>query len=220
MKLTIAIDDVNPKKDWRIFGDKTEKWLTDLHERYNVRYNLFIPSNHHGNTPISEHKGWINELVSSGMFELSAHGHFHQTSNESKFGQMEFVDMTEEECKERIKVMMGEWDIVGYKPKGWRNPGWVCQPYCVKYLSNEFEWAALHYQHNHNLQWDLKMIFGADGINETDIQTHDDNIMFQSHIFGSWNRNEWTERNYEQLKMSLDYIFTNLEITPTTISNL
>ena len=56
MKLTIAIDDVNPKKDWRIFGDKTELWLRDLHETYGVKYNLFIPTNHHGEAPISEHK--------------------------------------------------------------------------------------------------------------------------------------------------------------------
>ena len=26
MNVTIAIDDVNPKKEWRIFGDKTEKY--------------------------------------------------------------------------------------------------------------------------------------------------------------------------------------------------
>ena len=220
MKLTIAIDDVNPKKDWRIFGDKTESWLRDLHETYGVKYNLFIPTNHHGEAPISKHKGWVNELVSSGMFELSAHGHFHQTSDKSRFGEMEFVDMTELQCIERIKMMMGEWSSVEYRPFGWRNPGWVCQPYCVPHLSKEFEWAALHYEHNHNNKWDCKMIYGYDGINETDIKLHAGNIMFQSHIFGSWNRNEWTEENYQQLKMSLDYIFTNMEVTPCTISEL
>ena len=220
MKLTIAIDDVNPKKDWRILGDKTEPWLRDLHETYGVKYNLFIPTNHHEEAPISEHKGWVNELVSSGMFELSAHGHFHQTSDKSKFGEMEFVDMTELECIERIKMMMGEWSSVEYRPFGWRNPGWMCQPYCVPHLSREFDWAALHYEHNRNYQWDLKMLFGADGIHETNIQTHDGNIMLHSHIFGDWNKNEWTKDNYEQLKMSLDYIFTNLEVTPSTISEL
>ena len=220
MKLTIAIDDVNPKKDWRIFGDKTEKWLTELHESYGVKYNLFIPSNHHKDAPISEHKGWVNELVDSGMFELSAHGHFHMTRDRATLGEMEFVDMNEAECIERVKMMMGEWESVGYLPTGWRNPGWMCQPHCVPHLSKEFEWAALHYEHNRNFQWDLKMIFGYDGINETDIKTHDGNIMFQSHIFGAWNRNEWTQENFEQLKMSLEFLFSNYKIEPVTISEL
>ena len=220
MNLTISIDDVNPKENWRILGEKTEIWMRDLYETYGVKYNLFIPSNHHTTSPISENKEWIKELVDTGMFELSAHGHYHQTSDKTKFGEMEFVDMNEAQCIERIKMMMSEWEAVDYKPKGWRNPGWVCQPHCVKHLSKEFEWAALHYQHNHNFKWDLKMVFGEDGIHETSIKTHDDNIMFQSHIFGSWNKNEWTQSNYEQLKLSLDHLFTNHEITPKIISEI
>ena len=133
---------------------------------------------------------------------------------------MEFVDMTEEDCIERIKLMMGEWESVGYNPKGWRNPGWMCQPYCVKHLSEHFEWAALHKEHNHNFEWDLKMLFGADSIHDTDIKLHDGNIMFHSHICGDWNGNVWNEDNYEQLNLSLDHLFTNYDITPTTISEL
>lgn len=220
MKLTISIDDVNPKKDWRILGEKTEKWLRNLHESFGVKYNLFIPSNHHHQAPLSKHKNWVDELVNTGMFELSAHGHYHQTSDRVKFGEMEFVDMTEIECIDRIQRMISEWEEVNYLPKGWRNPGWICQPYCVEHLSKHFEWAALHYQHNHNLQWDLKMIFGADGINETDIKLHDGAIMFQSHIYGNWNANEWTQSNFDQLRASLDYLVNNYEIIPTVISEL
>ena len=220
MKLTIAIDDVNPLKDWRIFGDKTEKWLFDLNKKFGVKYNLFIPTNYHNESSISENKKWINELIDSNIFELSGHGHFHQTSNPKMFGEMEFVDMTEEDCIERIKLMMGEWESVGYNPKGWRNPGWMCQPYCVKHLSEHFEWAALHKEHNHNFEWDLKMLFGADSIHDTDIKLHDGNIMFHSHICGDWNGNVWNEDNYEQLNLSLDHLFTNYDITPTTISEL
>lgn len=220
MKLTISIDDVNPKKDWRILGDKTEKWMTELHETYGVKYNLFIPSNYHGEAPISKHKGWIDELVATGIFELSAHGHFHKTSNYQTMGEMEFIDMNEGECIERIMMMRKEWEAVGYKPLGWRNPGWMCQPYCVTYLSREFEWAALHYDHNRNLAWDLKMIFGADSINETNIKTHDGHIMLQSHIFGSWNTNNWDNNNFEQLKLSLDFLFKHYNIEPVTISEL
>lgn len=220
INLTIAIDDVNPKKDWRIFGDKTEKYLFDLNKQFGAKFTLFIPSNHHNTGKLSENKNWVNELNDSGIFELAAHGHYHQTSNEDKFGQMEFADMTEQECIDRVKMLNEEWEAVDMKPKGWRNPGWVCQPYCVKHLSNNFEWVALHYQHNHNFEWGCKMLFGADGIHETDIQLHNNNIMFQSHIFGDWNENTWTNITYEQLKLSLDYITKNMDVQFKTISEI
>jgi peptidoglycan/xylan/chitin deacetylase (PgdA/CDA1 family) len=220
INLTIAIDDVNPKKDWRIFGDKTEKYLFDLNKQFGAKFTLFIPSDHHHTGKLSENKNWVSELVDCGIFELAAHGHYHQTSDESKFGQMEFTDMNEQECIDRIKMMNDEWEAVNVKPKGWRNPGWMCQSYCVEHLSNNFEWAALHYQHNHNFQWGCKMLFGADGIHETNIQLHNGNIMFQSHIFGDWNHNTWTDTTCDQIKLSLDHIVNNMEVNFKTISEI
>jgi len=220
MNVTIAIDDVNPKKEWRIFGDKTEKYLFNLNKQFGAKFTLFIPSNHHNTGKLSENKSWVKELKDSGIFELVAHGHFHSTSDASKFGEMEFADMTEQECIDRIKMLNEEWESVGIKPKGWRNPGWVCQSYCVKHLSNNFEWAALHYEHNYNFKWDCKMLFGADGIHETNIQLHDGNVMFQSHIFGDWNKNVWNDSNYDQLNYSLEYLVNNHDVSFKTLSEI
>lgn len=220
INLTIAIDDVNPKKDWRILGDKTEKYLFDLNKEFGAKFTLFIPSNHHSTGKLSENKDWVNELQSSGIFELVAHGHYHQTSDNARFGEMEFVDMTEQECIDRIAMLNEEWESVGIKPKGWRNPGWMCQPYCVEHLSKNFEWAALHYQHNHNLKWGCKMLYGADGIHEVDIHLHEGNIMFQSHIFGDWNHNTWNESNYQQMKLSLGHLVDTQQIDFKTISEI
>ena len=51
------------------------------------------------------------------------------------------------------------------------------------------------------------MFFGHDGINETDIKLHNNNmVMFQSHIAGDWNDNVWNEENYKQVKLSLNYL--------------
>lgn len=220
INLTIAIDDVNPKKDWRILGDKTEKYLFDLNKEFGAKFTLFIPSNHHSTGKLSENKDWVNELQSSGIFELVAHGHYHQTSDNARFGEMEFIDMTEQECIDRIAMLNEEWESVGIKPKGWRNPGWMCQPYCVEHLSKNFEWAALHYQHNHNLKWGCKMLYGADGIHEVDIHLHEGNIMFQSHIFGDWNHNTWNESNYQQMKLSLGHLVDTQQIDFKTISEI
>ena len=50
------------------------------------------------------------------------------------------------------------------------------------------------------------MIFGADGIHETDIGLHNGKVMFQSHIAGEWNDNCWNKENYEQMRLSLEYL--------------
>ena len=108
MNVTIAIDDVNPKKEWRIFGDKTEKYLFNLNKQFGAKFTLFIPSNHHNTGKLSENKSWVKELKDSGIFELVAHGHFHSTSDASKFGEMEFADMTEQECIEKQATTIAE----------------------------------------------------------------------------------------------------------------
>jgi peptidoglycan/xylan/chitin deacetylase (PgdA/CDA1 family) len=220
INLTIAIDDVNPKKDWRILGDKTEKYLFELNKQFGAKFTLFIPSNHHNTGKLSENKTWINELQSSDIFELAAHGHYHQTSDNTRFGEMEFVDMTEQQCIDRLSMLNEEWASVGGTPKGWRNPGWMCQAYCVDHLSKNFEWVALHYQHNHNLEWGCKMLYGADGIHEVDINTHNGNIMFQSHIFGDWNHNTWNESTHQQMQLSLAYLLNTQQVTFKTISEI
>ena len=58
---------------------------------------------------------------------------------------MEFVDMNETDCKGRIFMMMGEWELSWIQTKGLeKSVG--CQPYCVKHLSEQFEWK--HYTKN------------------------------------------------------------------------
>lgn len=207
LNLTVAIDDVHPEKGWGMPGDECMNYLHSLNQEYGTKFTLFIPSNYHNKYPISEYKEWIDWLLSLGYFELAAHGHYHMTRNRDLLGEMEFVDMTEPECVSRIDLMLNEWNKVGHKPAGWRNPGWMCQPYCVNHLSKNFDYAAVHYEHNHNLNWGCKTLFGHDGIHETNIKLHNDNtLMFQSHIAGDWNKNVWNKENYEQFKLSLDYL--------------
>ena len=53
------------------------------------------------------------------------------------------------------------------------------------------------------------MIFGYDGIHETDINLHKGTVMFSSHIAGNWNDNVWNNSNYEQFRLSLEYLKCN-----------
>ena len=221
INITIAIDDNHPETGWGVEGDKSMEYLDELNKEFGAKFTLFIPSNYHHKYPISQYKDWIDYLLGKKYFELVAHGHFHQTSNPTQLGEMEFMDMSESECVDRVKSIINEWETVNHKPKGWRNPGWMCQPYCIQHLEKEFKWVALHYQHNHNFQWNTKMLFGADGIHETDIKLHNgNNIMFQSHIAGDWNHNIWNEKNYEQVRLSLKYLIENHDVTFKTISEI
>ena len=64
------------------------------------------------------------------------------------------------------------------------------------------------------------MIFGADGIHETDIKLHNGNLMFQSHIAGNWNKNSWTNENYEQFRSSLEFLHLQYTITNKFLNEL
>ncbi len=211
LNLTVAIDDIHPEKGWGLPGDECMYYLHELHKEFETKFTLFIPSNYHSNYPISQYKDWIDWLVSLGYFELAAHGHFHQTSDPQKWGECEFAEITSsEECLERVNAIWKEWNQLNCKPKGWRNPGWLAQKHCIDVLGKWFQYAAVHYEHNHNFQWDCKMLFGHDGIHETDIKLHNGNtLMFQSHIAGDWNKNVWNEENYKQFKLSLEFLKEN-----------
>jgi len=215
LNLTVAIDDIHPEKGWGLPGDECMYYLDSLNKEFGTKFTLFIPSNYHRQFPISQHKDWIDWLKSLGYFELAAHGHYHETSNKQIWGECEFAEIrTVEECSERMKLLWDEWYAVNHIPVGWRNPGWLAQRHCVDVIGPMFKYAAVHYEHNHNFLWNCKMLFGHDGIHETDIKIHNnDTLMFQSHIAGDWNKNVWNEENYKQFQSSLKFLFSSYDIT-------
>lgn len=232
VRLTISIDDCHPQKGWRILGDPTEKWLRKLNEEFDAKFVLFIPSNYHQDYPLSKNKEWIQELNSIPYFEIAGHGHHHQTSSPTKYGECEFFELqSENKINERFDLMITEWLDVGIIPKGFRFPGWLCSPQSnFKFnMSSWFDYLALHYEHNGNLIWpNRKVFFGHDGIQQENISIHNVDesdpenptgmIMFQSHIAGSWNHNVWNEHNYEQLRLSLIHLVERHECEFKTLN--
>jgi|TARA_R110000744_G_scaffold218069_1_gene336793 hypothetical protein len=207
LNLTISIDDINPLKGWGAEGDIQMTYLDDLNREFGAKFTLFIPSNWHKQAPLSKHKDWIDWLKSKDYFELAAHGHYHECEN-TGIGECEFWELnTEQKAKDRINLMFKEWEAIGHKPEGWRNPGWLGNPIAIKELGKHFKYSAVHYEHNLNNKWLCKTFYGADGIDTTDIKIHNNNmIMFQSHIAGDWNDNIWNKTNYEQMRVSLKHL--------------
>jgi len=44
--------------------------------------------------------------------------------------------------------------------------------------------------------------------------------MFQSHIAGEWNDNIWSERNFNQMRLSLDHLVKNMNVKFKTLNEL
>ena len=220
--VTISIDDLHPEKGWGCDGDLSVAYLKNLWEEFGCKFTLFVPSNYHGKYPLSKHKDWVDFWLNQEWVELAAHGHFHQCEREG-IGECEFFELdTEDKALERIGASLSEWESVGYKPKGWRNPGWLAHPNAVKVLGHYFDYAAIHQEHNRGLPWKCKTFVGEDGIHKTDsINIWNDNtFMFQSHIAGDWNDNVWNEENYENFRNVLEYLRKSYILKYKTIGEL
>ena len=219
-KVIIAIDDLHPEKGWGCEGDESVGYLEKLNKEFGCKFTLFVPSDYHIRYPLRLFKDWVEFWKNKDWVELAAHGHYHMCEGDS-FGECEFYEIdTQVKAEERMEQCLSEWSEVDYKPKGWKNPGWLAHPESVKVIDKYFDYVALHEQHNHNIQWKSKMFFGCDGINETDINMYDDTIMFQSHIAGDWNDNVWNLDNFEQFRVSLAYLCENKNVKFKTMSEL
>jgi peptidoglycan/xylan/chitin deacetylase (PgdA/CDA1 family) len=218
----ISIDDVCPKEEFRILGDTTEKWLRLLNEKYGAKFTCFVPSNYHNQFPLSQHKEWAQELASIDWIELAAHGHLHMTSDPKQFGECEFFELqSEKDVLARLRRMFDEWNAIDYLPVGWKSPGWLTSQNTASLIPTQIDYASVHNEHSSNVRWgrsDFKIFKGHDGIHQTDISIHNVSekypmgmIMFTSHIAGDWNDNVWNEKNFEQLKLSLEYLTSNYD---------
>ena len=220
--VTISIDDLHPEKGWGCYGDESVAYLKNLWEEFGCKFTLFVPSNYHGKYPLSKHKDWVDYWREQEWVELAAHGHFHQCERDD-IGECEFFELdTEEKTQQRVAECLSEWEQVGYRPRGWRNPGWLAHPNAVKVLGKYFDYSAVHQEHNHGLVWDCKTFEGEDGIHKTDsINIWNKNIfMFQSHIAGDWNDNVWNKKNYENFRNVLEYLAKSYKLNYYTLGEL
>ena len=87
-------------------------------------------------------------------------------------------------------------------------PGWLCNQESGRAIGEKYSYVAIHSHLNDNINFGTSTIKGEDGIHKTDsIQIWDDKrFMFQSHIEGKTNDNNWTEENYENFRNILDFL--------------
>ena len=218
--VVIAIDDVHPEKDWGIEGDAQVEYLKSLNEKYGCKFNLFIPSNYHDKYPLT--KEFVDFWKQYDWIEMSNHGHYHACKNDG-IGEMEFYELTTGEANQRIQESLSLWEECGYKPHGFRAPGWGLTQESANVVSSYFQWIAGHEEINKGIAWpsDTKFFVGCDGINEPDsLSLYGNTFMFQSHINGTHNDNVWTEENYLHFEQVLDYLLSQYELQFVTISEI
>ena len=183
-------------------------------------FNLFIPSNYHDKYPIT--KDFVDFWKQYDWIEMSNHGHYHACKNNG-IGEMEFYELTTGEANQRIQESLSLWEECGYKPHGFRAPGWGLTQDTANVVSSYFQWIAGHEEINKDIVWpsDTKFFVGCDGINEPDsLSLYGNTFMFQSHINGVHNDNVWTEENYLHFEQVLDYLLSQYELRFVTISEI
>jgi len=232
LQIAISCDDICPKPGYRLIGEPAEKWFRELNDEFGAKFTCFIPANYHGTNLLSENKEWIQELNSISWIECAGHGFFHQCQDPTQFGEMEFFEMNSfKKIDDRMFRIFDEWLKCDVEITGWRNPGWMnSEMFNVWFNNNIFassdnthsvgqfrnktlKYMALHYEHNRGMKWNCKTFFGHDGIHQTEIGIHNVSedgetgmVMFQSHIAGNHNDNVWNQKNFDQLKLSLEHL--------------
>jgi len=216
--LVVAIDDIHPEKGWGVEGDVQVEYLQKLNEKHGVKFNLFVPSNYHGHFPIT--KDFVDFWTQYDWIELSNHGHYHACKTDG-IGEMEFYELNFGDATQRIQDSLQLWEDSGYKPKGFRAPGWGVNQQSADAISNYFEWVAGHTDINKGINWGTQFFEGCDGINETeDISLYGNTFMFQSHINGTHNDNVWNEENFLHFDKVVEYLLTEYELQFVTISEI
>lgn len=221
VNVVVAIDDLHPQQGWGCEGDVQVDYLRSLNDEYGVKFTLFCPTYFHKQYHIT--KDWVDFWLQYDWVELANHGHYHQVSKVPKeqIGEQEFLELNYQEAFERIQDSIDAWSSCGYKPKGFRSPGWGMTQEAADAVSPNFHWVAQHDRINRNIQFKCKAFYGEDGIHETEnLRLYGNTFMFQSHIQGDWNDNTWNEKNYLNFKNILNYLSTNNELQFKTISEL
>lgn len=219
--VTISIDDLHPEEGWGCEGDESVGYLEELNKEFGCKFTLFIPSNYHNKYPLSEHKDWVEFWKKKDWVELAAHGHYH--SCESKeIGECEFLELDYTSALDRINQSYREWGACNHTPSGFRMPGWLCNMDSARAIGEKYNYIAIHPHLNDNVQFATKVIKGADSIHAADkISIWDNkNFMFQSHIAGNTNENNWEEKNYLNFRNILTFLEKSYKLSYKTIGEI
>ena len=216
LNVVICIDDTHPEDNWGMPTDKCTSYLHLLNQEFGCKFVQFIPSNYHGQFPISKNLQWIEYWNNLEWIELAAHGHYHDCRSGGP-GECEMTEHDYESAKNRLDMCLKEWNSVGVKPIGWRMPGWLATQESFNVVSEYFDYVAIHEYHNNQINFtnNIKVFKGADGIHVDGGNINlwnGDTIMFQSHINGSTNENNWNTKNYENIKNILNYLKQNYNL--------
>lgn len=210
LNVVICIDDTHPETNWGMPDDECTSYLHLLNKEFGCKFVQFIPSNYHGKFPLSKNKDWVNYWKNLDWIELAAHGHYHDCRNGGP-GECEMTEHNYDSAITRLNECLTEWDKVNIIPAGWRMPGWLATQDSFDAVSEKFKYIAIHESHNNNILFknNIKLFKGADGIHRDDCNINlwnGDTIMFQSHIAGETNDNNWNKRNYETFRKVLLFL--------------
>lgn len=223
INVVIPIDDTHPESGWGMPDDECTRYLIDLNSEFGCKFVHFIPSNYHNKFPLSQFKDWVDYWRQFDWIELAAHGHLHSRQLvDPGCRECEFVEFDYSQAKSRLDASLEQWDLVGVRPRGWRMPGWLATQESFRAVSEYFDYVAIHGYLNDNINIsNIKVFKGENSIHDaSSITLFDNHLLFQSHIAGAYNKNNWTRDNYEYFRRVLTVLKEENELQYKTFSDL
>lgn len=225
LNVVICIDDTHPEKGWGLPDDECVSYLHKLNEEFGCKFVQFVPSNYHGNYRLSKHQDWVQYWAGLDWIELAAHGHYHDCRNGGP-GECEMTEHTYRSAQDRLANCLMEWSACGISPRGWRMPGWLATQGSFDAVTELFDYVAIHESHNNSIKLDNKsttVFRGADGIHcdaNSLSMWNGNTIMFQSHIAGLTNDNNWDKKNYLHFRQTLRTLQQYYKLNYVTLTEL
>ena len=224
LNIVICIDDAHPEPGWGMPDDECTSYLHKLNSEFGCKFVQFVPSNYHGEYRLSNHVDWVKYWSDIEWIELAAHGHYHDCRAGGP-GECEMAEHTYTSAQGRLANCIMEWQACGFTPKGWRMPGWLATQGSFDAVSKVFDYVAIHESHNNSISIsdNVKVFKGADSINAEPSSLsiwNGNTIMFQSHINGPTNTNNWTLENYESFRNTLRLLEYNYNLQYKTLEEL
>ncbi|MDP7196090.1 MAG: DUF2334 domain-containing protein [SAR202 cluster bacterium] len=217
LNVIVCVDDVRPEEGYGCPDDTQTHLLNELNKEYGVQFTLFAPTNYHSKYPLSENKEWVDFWKRKKWIELAAHGCYHDVFKYTRqqIGECEFYELNFEEAVDRVESMMTEWGLVDHTPRGFRFPGWQCTQDSANAVSSVFDYLAIHSNINNRIRFSgkAKTFRGDSSIaDKSGVQIWNYGVVFQSHIAGKVNDNNWTDSNYENFRAILNALIKNYEL--------
>lgn len=194
--ILFSVDDVHPEHGWCDGHDQQTQYIDLLHDEFGVKFTFFVPANYHYKAPVGSNPDFFLHWDSKNWIELAAHGYAHLVAGTND--EREFFKMFDTpEIRNSFDKILYEWAQLGFRPAGFKTPGWLISNQALQWAEHFFQYVVSHpqYRKDHIIN-PLTEILHKD---------NDQLVILHAHANGP-NENNITPENYQGWRQSLQIL--------------